>query len=286
VNQAIQRPQLIICESPDDLALRTADAIVAAAAVAIGDRGRFLLVLSGGTTPENAYSLLSQGKRAAAIDWSKVFVFFGDERMVPASDARSNLGMAQRTLLGRIAIPPGQVFPLRTEGRSAAGAAAEYDAELLRFFAADPRHASPGFDLILLGMGEDGHTASLFPHAAALDAQDAWATWSPPGVLPPPVDRVTLTYPAINSARQVLFVVAGEKKAPALRDILEGRANRAIRPAAGVQPIDGTLTWLIDRDAGRLLRACAGIASDPAGVPPLGGFPAKAGTPARNFHKP
>ena len=230
-------PQLIICESATDLALQTADIVVAAAAAAIGDRG------------------LSQGKLAAAIDWSKVFVFFGDERMVPASDARSNLGMAQRTLLGRIAIPPGHVFPMHTEGRSAAAAAAEYDAELLQFFAADPRNASHGFDLILLGMGEDGHTASLFPHAAALDSQDAWATWSPPGVLPPPVDRVTLTYPAINSARQVLFVVAGAKKAPALRDILEGHASRAVRPAAGVQPTGGTLTWLIDRNAGRLLNA-------------------------------
>jgi len=102
-------------------------------------------------------------------------------------------------------------------------------------------------------MGEDGHTASLFPHARALDEQDSWATWSPSGVLPPPVDRVTLTYPAINSARQVLFVVAGEKKAPALRDVLEGRANRADRPAAGVQPANGTLAWLIDQAAGRLL---------------------------------
>jgi 6-phosphogluconolactonase len=249
----MQNPTVIICESPSDLAPRTAEMIVAAAAAAIRDRGQFLLVLAGGKTPEAAYSLLSQPDRAAAIDWTKIFAFLGDERMVPASDPASNFGMAQRTLLDLVPIPAEHVFPVRTEGRSAAEAAAEYDADLRRFFVADYGSAPPRFDLILLGMGEDGHTASLFPHAAALDVQDAWATWSPPGVLPPPVDRVTLTYPAINSARQVLFAVAGEKKARALRDVLEGKASRAVRPAAGVQPADGTLTWLIDRAAGLLL---------------------------------
>ncbi len=210
---------------------------MAAAEAAIRDRGRFLLVLAGGKTPEAAYSLLSQADRAAAIEWTKVFVFLGDERMVPASDPASNFGMAQRSLLGRVPIPADQIFPVRTAGRSAAEAAAEYDADLRRFFAADSGNA-PRFDLILLGMGEDGHTASLFPHAAALDVDNAWATWSPPGVLPPPVNRVTLTYPAINSARQAVFAVAGEKKAPALREILEGKPSRAVRPAAGVQLVE------------------------------------------------
>ena len=249
----MKTPDVIICESLNDLAARTAEVIVEAAVTAIRDRGRFLFVLSGGTTPENAYSLLSQTDRAAAIDWTKVFAFLGDERMVPATDPRSNFGMAQRTLLGRVPIPAAQVFAVLTESRSAQEAAAEYHAALLRFSAADSGSGVPRFDLVLLGMGEDGHTASLFPHAAALEVKETWATWSPPGVLPPPVDRVTLTYPAINAARQVLFVVAGEKKAPALLDILGGKASPAVRPAAGVQPADGTLTWLVERSAAGLL---------------------------------
>ncbi|MEI8373721.1 MAG: 6-phosphogluconolactonase [Planctomycetota bacterium] len=243
-----------ICESPNDLALRTADTIVDAAAAAIRERGRFLFVLSGGRTPEKAYSLLSQANRAIAIDWSKVFVFLGDERMVPAVDPRNNFAMARRTLLDRVPIPATQVFAVRTDGRSAAAAAAEYNAELTRFFAADPHNASDRFDLVLLGMGEDGHTASLFPNARALDVKETWATWSPPGLLPPSVDRVTLTYPAINSARQVLFVVAGEEKATALYEVLEGNASPTVRPAAGVHPSGGTLTWITDRNAGQLLK--------------------------------
>jgi 6-phosphogluconolactonase len=250
----MQTPEVIIRESLNDLASQAADIIVDAAATAIRDRGRFLFVLSGGKTPENTYSLLSRSDRAAAVDWSRVFVFLGDERMAPAGDPRSNFGMAQRTLLGRVPIPAAQIFPVRSEGCSVAEAAAEYQAELLRFFTADPGGAGPRFDLILLGMGEDGHTASLFPHARALDVKESWVTWSPPGVLPPPLDRVTLTYPAINAARHVLFVVAGENKASPLRDVLEGKASPAVRPAAGVQPADGTLTWLIDQPAGRLLQ--------------------------------
>ena len=246
-------PNVIICESLSELASRTADFIVAAARAAIADRGRFLLVLTGGKTPENAYSLLAQGDRAKTVDWSKVFVFIGDERMVPAGDPCSNFGMARRTLLDHVPIPPGNVFAVPTEGRTPAEAAAEYQAVLMRFFAAGSTAVPPCFDLIHLGMGDDGHTASLFPYAKALGVEDAWVTSSPPGVLPPPVDRVTLTYPAINAARQVLLVAAGENKAPALRDILEGKAGRTARPAAGVQPTSGTVTWLVDRAAAKLL---------------------------------
>ena len=225
--------------------------IVAAAAATIRDRGRFLLVLAGGKTPEAAYSLLSQADRAAAIEWTKVFVFLGDERMVPASNPASNFGMAQRTLLGRVPIPADQIFPVRTAAQPAE-AAAEYDADLRRFFAADSGNA-PRFDLILLGMGEDGHTASLFPHAAALDVDNAWATWSPPGVLPPPVNRVTLTYPAINSARQAVFAVAGEKRAPACAR--SSKASQAERCGRRLECSlsNGTLTWLVNRAAGGLL---------------------------------
>ncbi len=122
---------------------------------------------------------------------------------------------------------------------------------LAKFFGTND--AFPVFDLILLGLGDDGHTASLFPHAKALDVLDVSVTASPPGVLPPPVDRITLTYPALNAARHVMFLVAGANKAQPLAEVLSGSADPQDRPAAGVRPTNGQLTWLIDRAAGALL---------------------------------
>jgi len=163
--------------------------------------------------------------------------------------------MAHRTLLARVPVPAAHVFAVPTVGHTAAEAAAAYAGTLRRFFAAAASDVPPCFDLILLGMGDDGHTASLFPGAAALRVDDAWVTWSPPGTLAPPVDRVTMTYPVLNAARHVAFLVAGQSKAPALRDVIEGRANRDAQPAAGIRPTRGTLTWLVDDDAASLLSA-------------------------------
>ncbi len=200
------------------------------------------------------YTLLSQPDRAVEIAWPKTCVFFGDERFVPPGHAHSNYALARRTLLSRVPVLALQVFPVPTQAKTAAEAAARYDAELARFFSAEAeRGEPPRFDLILLGLGEDGHTASLFPGAPALGVEDAWVTWSRPGSLPPPVDRITMTYPVLNAARRVVFLAAGANKAEALRDILEGHAVRDDRPAAGVQPADGTVTWLVDEEAARLL---------------------------------
>lgn len=146
------------------------------------------------------------------------------------------------------------IYPVQAQGHNAAEAAAEYARQLAEFFCISDPAIPPRFDLIFLGMGRDGHTASLFPHADALNVTDTWATWSPPGILPPHVDRITLTYPVLNAARQIVFLVSGEDKAVALRDVLEGQATREDRPAAGVQPADGTITWFIDNQAARLLR--------------------------------
>ncbi len=172
---------------------------------AVRERGRFTLVLAGGSTPEKTYRLLAEPAQAAMVAWPKTFVFFGDERFVPPDDPRSNFGMARSALLAHVPIPAGQVFPVPTDRPTAAEAAAAYTRRLGEVFAAAPRGPPPRFDLILLGLGEDGHTASLFPGAAALAVRDTWVTWSPPGTLPPPVDRVTMTYPVLNAARQVLF---------------------------------------------------------------------------------
>jgi 6-phosphogluconolactonase len=246
-------PGLFRCQDQEALAVRAADLIARIARRAIRERGRFTLVLAGGSTPERAYAVLGSRSQATAIDWSKTFVFVGDERFVPADDVRSNFGMAHRTLLARVPIPVGQAFPIPTTERTPAAAAETYANQLARFFRRKVHGTSPRFDLILLGLGEDGHTASLFPGASTLDINDRWVTWSPPGTSPPLVDRITMTYPVLNAARHVLFLVAEEKKAAAVRDVLELGAPPQRCPAAGVRPADGLCTWLVDEDAARLL---------------------------------
>jgi 6-phosphogluconolactonase len=250
---AMASPIVDICTDPADLAQKAAQFIAQAAHDAIAQRGRFTLVLTGGSTPENTYILLADPQRPVPIQWSNTYLFLGDERFVDTADPRSNFGMIQRSLLSRISISPSHVFPMPLQMRSAAQAAAEYDKQLCEFFSTSDRTTAPQFDLILLGLGEDGHTASLFPRAHALDVGDVWVTWSPPGTLPPQVDRITLTFPVINAARQVAFLVSGKKKAIVVRDILEGWASREDRPAAGVKPLQGTVRWFIDKDAAQLL---------------------------------
>lgn len=246
-------PDLLICRDPDALAARAADLIIESARDAVRWRGRFTLVLAGGTAPQKTYQLLGQPERVAASPWSQSLLFFGDERFVPPEDERSNFRMVQLALLARVPVASSQVFPVPTQAGSAAEAAATYAAELAWFFATTLHAAPPRFDLVVLGLGEDGHTASLLPGSPALHVEDTCATWTPPGALPPRVDRITLTYPVLNAARQIVFLVSGEKKAGALRTVLEGQPSRDQCPAAGIRPADGTVTWLVDEDAAQLL---------------------------------
>jgi 6-phosphogluconolactonase len=234
-------------EGPDALAARAAAIIRETAAASITARGVFTLALSGGSTPEKAYRLLA-GDAPGAVDWPRVRLFLGDERFVPADDARGNLSMIRRSLLTG---PPSAAsfFPVPTDAPTANQAARDYSRTLATSFGIPENGLPPRFDLILLGLGDDGHTASLFPHHEALKESQAWLVASPPGVLPPPVERVTFTFPVLNAARAVVFLVAGANKAGPLREILEGSASVTDRPAAGVRPVDGTLTWLIDRAA-------------------------------------
>jgi len=232
------------------LAASAADLIIHSARESIAARGWFTLVLAGGSTPEKTYALLGQRERVAAIDWSRVSLFFGDERFVPADNPASNFGMVRRSLLAQVPIPAAQVFPMLTSAASATEAAELYAGDLARFFGGAAHSAPlPRFDLILLGLGDDGHTASLFPAKPALCEERKWVTWSPPGALPPPVDRITLTFPVLNAARGILFLVAGEKKAGVLKEVLEDEPPRDKYPAAGVRPVDGVVTWLVDAAA-------------------------------------
>ena len=243
-----QAYELKVYRDSDQLAAKAALAVARAASERIRHRGRFTLVLAGGSTPRKAYQLLAAGEGENSIDWSRVFLFFGDERHVPHDDERSNYHMVHKALLAVAPIAVDQVLAVDTSLATASESASDYSDQVARFFAQTPG-TLPIFDMILLGLGDDGHTASLFPGATALAVDDGIATWSPPGVLPPPVDRITLTYPVLNAAREVLFLVAGANKAAALRDVLSGKTNPAQRPAAGVNPSDGRLIWFVDQSA-------------------------------------
>jgi 6-phosphogluconolactonase len=238
---------------PDAAALseRAAEVIINAARDAIAARGRFTLALTGGSGPQKTYEHLAA--HPATIDWANVFVFLGDERFVSFDDERSNYGMCSKLLLSHVPVPKDQVFPIPTDTVTPEDAASEYAETLAQVLRAPLVGPPPSLDLILLGMGDDGHCASLFPGMSSLGVNDASTVSSPPGTLPPPVDRVTLTFPALNAARQVLFLVAGLKKASAVRDIFEGGASIMQHPSVGVQPAAGTLLWLLDSAAAGLL---------------------------------
>jgi 6-phosphogluconolactonase len=237
----VSPPKVRVFENPQDLAEAAAKAFVEEAAGSIREKGRFTVALAGGSTPRALYELLATRYRDA-LDWSKIHVFFGDERTVPPGHEDSNCRMAYEALLSRV--PAGSVHRMRGE-LDPREAAALYEKELTTFFGGAPR-----FDLVLLGIGGDGHTASLFPRTPALDVNDKWAVENPVEKLE--TTRLTLTVPAINAARKVVFLVAGEGKAEALKEILEGDADPRDYPAKLIRPADGP-DWFVDRPAASLL---------------------------------
>jgi len=244
---------IVIRKDSAELSARAAALFADTAREAAAERGQFVVALAGGSTPQALYALLAQPPFADAIPWDKTFVFMSDERCVPFDDKRSNFGAARQALLSRVPVPAGNIYPPPTDTVAPEQVAARYTQTLADFFGIDPTAPPPAFDLVLLGLGDDGHTASLFPGHPALEVQDTWVVSSPPGTLPPPVDRITFTLPLINAAHQVLFLVAGANKAEAVQDVLEGSATVDKRPAAGVHPASGRLTWLLDEPAASLL---------------------------------
>ena len=258
---AAGKMELKVCRDAASLAAEAADRIMAAAKAAIAKSGRFTLVLSGGSTPERTYQLLAQPQRRSQIDWSRTWLFFGDERCVPSDDPRSNFHLANGALLKPANVPADHVLEINATMGTPANCASQYELVLKEFFkfgASSTQSGNafdfPSFDVILLGLGDDGHTASLFPGKPSLDEKKCWITWSPPGVLPPPVDRITFTFPLINAAQEVMFLVAGAGKAAIVRDVLEGPADFHKHPSTGVRPDDGKLTWLLDEAAAGMLK--------------------------------
>jgi 6-phosphogluconolactonase len=226
-----------VYDNPEELAQAAASEFAARAAEAIGERGRFAVVLAGGSTPRAAYGILARDYRDR-INWNNVHVFFGDERSVPPDHDDSNYKMARESLLDHVSI--GSVH--RMQGELPPDEAAEaYEQELRDFFGPDDL---PRFDLILLGTGPDGHTASLFPETSALEIHDRWVVANP--VLKLETTRITLTVPVINAARAVYFLVAGEGKAGPVAEILEGDPDPREYPASLIQPENGP-TWMLDR---------------------------------------
>jgi 6-phosphogluconolactonase len=237
------KPDIRIFKSLSDISRSAATIFVEASAKAIQERGQFLVALNGGSTPAGTFHLLAT-EFHDKVDWEHVHVFWGDERSVPASDPESSYGQARDLLLRHVPIPEANIH--RIDGEiSPAEAAKDYSMLLQKL--ASPPLAWPRFDLVFLGMGEDGHTASLFP-GSPLDMSKT--------VLPVtghyqdrPAQRVTLTPLIFNSARKVVFMAAGEKKAATLAQVLSDRYNPELFPAQRIDPKDGRLIWLVDEDA-------------------------------------
>ncbi len=206
-------------------------------------RGRWVVALAGGGTPKPIYARLAEAGYSQRIDWAGVHVFFGDERCVPPDDARSNYRMARETLLDLVPLPPENVHRIRGEDDPALAALA-YEQEIRRLFRTP---ALPAFDLICLGMGDNGHTASLFPGTASLREQERLV--APQYVEVMQTWRVTMTAPLLNAARHVAFFVEGAGKAPMLRRVLHGPYEPDVLPAQMIQPVSGQLHWLVDASA-------------------------------------
>jgi 6-phosphogluconolactonase len=235
-----------VYESPEELTEAAAHDFASKAAEAIEERGRFAVVLAGGSTPKTAYEILARDY-TETIDWGSVHVFFGDERTVPPDHEDSNYRMAREALLDHV--PVGSVHRMRGE-MLPDEAASSYEDELRGFFGTE---GFPRFDLILLGIGDDGHTASLFPETSALEVADRLAAANPVPKLD--TTRITLTAPVLNAARAVNFLVAGEGKAEALKEILEGDADPRKYPARLVRPSGGPAVWMVDRTAASMLES-------------------------------
>lgn len=235
---------------PDQKALiaRALELILSKIETAIQERGQFTIALSGGSTPKPLYEAISTQK----LPWDKIHVFWGDERYVPPDHPDSNQLMARRAWLDRVDIPTLNIHPIPTEETDPRVAADKYERHLQDFFHSSPGEL-PSLDVVLLGMGDDAHTASLFPHTEALKVTDKLITVGNKDDNP----RITFTYPFINSARCVLFVVAGANKRPALAQVFAPAADEFTYPSRLIQP-QGELWWLLDAAAGSDLKKDAG----------------------------
>jgi 6-phosphogluconolactonase len=235
-------PDIRVFADLNALSAAAAEALVATLNHAVRANGRGSLVLSGGSTPRALYQLLGSAWRDQ-IPWGAVHLFWGDERYVPHADPDSNYRLTKETLLDHVPCPPANIHPMPTDFADPDAAARAYDATLHRYFEDGP----PRFDLVLLGLGEEGHTASLFPRSPALAERTRWTAAVTAPVNPP--RRLTLTMPALVHAAAIYFLVAGSSKAHPLSQVLKTTADPILYPAAGIRSDEGTVIWWVDQDA-------------------------------------
>lgn len=248
------RSLVTVYRSAADLEQSAAEEIARVMNAAIDDRGLCFVALAGGETPRHCYRHLGMDPLKGRVDWSRVHLFFSDERAVPPNDSQSNFGMVERSLILLIDIPRLNVHRIKGE-IDIAVAAGEYERELRTAFGKHPLR----FDLVLLGIGEDGHTASIFPGTDAVVEKTA--------LVCPVVDqyqnirRVTLTFPIINSAREILFLASGKRKAPIVQRVLGTLKSTEDLPATMVRPVDGRIRWMLDEEAASQIDPITGSSS-------------------------
>ena len=239
-------PDVRVCADAGDLSQRAAQAVAGVIVDAVAAAGRCSLLLSGGTTPRALYGVLAS-RFGDRIPWGDVHVFWGDERYVPSDDPQSNYRMAKETLLDHVPCPAANVHPMPTHFADPEAAARDYEATLRREFAGE----WPRFDLVLLGLGPDGHTASLFPGSPALDEQVRWVrAVTVPAI---PTLRLTITLPVFARSANTYFLVVWSAKADALSRVLARSVDPKMCPAAAIKPTGGALVWWIDSTAAREL---------------------------------
>ncbi len=240
-------PELHILPIPEEAAQAAAGFVADLAEECVSRRGRFIIALSGGSTPHKLYRVLATPPHTKKMTWDRWHVFWGDERSLPPDHEDSNYRMAREALLEHVPIPPPNVHRIRGEV-APQEAAEEYETVLREVF----QTPLPSFDLILLGIGEDGHTASLFPGTQALQEQHrlVLTNWAPHL----PNHRITFTFPLINAASTVAFLATDESKAEVLRWVLEPKPEEGVLPAAMVRPTRGTVQWFLTEEASRLLK--------------------------------
>ncbi len=239
------RPKVEICRSSEELYQAAAACIVSTLEGAVRQRGGGSFVLSGGNTPKSVYELLAMPPWSGQLDWSRIQLFWGDERCVPPEDPSSNYGAAWKAFISRLSIPSSNIHRIPGELDDPRDAAQRYEAEIRLAFT---HESPPAFDLVLLGMGEDGHTASLFP-GTTWDEQK----WVIANFVPKlNASRISMTPCLLNGARKIVFLTSGPSKARALAGVLEDRD--ADYPAKRIQPRRGDLTWIVDSAAAALLR--------------------------------
>ena len=215
-------------------------------------QNRCCIALSGGSTPKKLNELLTTEKYKDKIDWSKVHIFFGDERFVPFSDASNNAKMAFDTLLDHVNVPKEQIHIMQTENITPEQSAEDYESLLKNYFPSPGNNQTSTFDIIFLGMGDDGHTLSLFPGETEIIHEDKkWCTslWLPAQNM----HRVTLTHPVANNSKAIIFLASGDKKAEALKEVLNGDYNPDKYPSQIINAANGELHWFVDEAAAKFL---------------------------------